>query len=255
MFEYTSEFNPYILNDNNISSYLKYKIKNVVNNNNNNNNNVSKFNSKPEINYKSQVIKESIFFPKEQDTLFWCYYIISFGESNYEMINVKNSLLAKQLKINYIDKIRMNKPIVKTYKFDTITSIENNLANDNIINIKSVMTLCAIDKINIIFIRKNTYYELLMNDDGPIYVIREVDNQSKYNKKYGFEVATSNILEEIRTRFYKIETLDKPIKSLSYYKLEELIGICNKLAIDIKHVDTGKNKTKNELYELLIQYF
>ena len=59
MFEYTSEFNPYILNDNNISSYLKYKIKNVVNNNNNNNNNnnVSKFNSKLEKKYKVQLIK------------------------------------------------------------------------------------------------------------------------------------------------------------------------------------------------------
>ena len=72
------------------------------------------------------------------------------------MLNFKNPLLAKQIKINYVDKIRMNKQIAKIYKFDTMTNIESNLANDNIINIKTIMTLCAIDKINVIFISKKT---------------------------------------------------------------------------------------------------
>jgi hypothetical protein len=94
-----------------------------------------------------------------------------------------------------------------------------------------------------------------MNDTEPIYIIREVENQSKYNKKYGFEIANQNSLEQIRTTLYNLETLDKPIKSLSSYKVQDLINICNKLAIEIKRLDTGKNKTKNELYESLIQYF
>jgi hypothetical protein len=170
-------------------------------------------------------------------------------------MKVKNSLIAKQIKINYVDKIRTNKLLVKTYKFDTITNIESNLVNDNDINIKSVMTLCVIDKINIIFISRKTYYELLMNDTETIYIIKEVENNSKYSKKYGFEIATPNLLEEIRKTLYKVEILGKPVKALSCYKLQDLIDICNKLAIEIKHIDTGKNKTKNELYESLIQYF
>lgn len=248
MIEQPIEYEPYILNDNNMSSYLKYKLINKQNNHV-----LSNTNKENEI--KKQPINESIFFPKEQDSLFWCYYIISSGESNYEMINVRNSLVAKQIKINYINKIRIYKQVVKTYKFDTITNIENNLANDNNINIKSVMTLCAIDKINIIFISRNTYYELLMNDSEPIYILREMDYQSKYNKKYGFEIANTNLLEEIRVSLYKVETLYKPVKSISSYKLQDLINICNKLAIKIKHSNTGKNKTKKELYESLLQYF
>ena len=243
MIENTIDYNPYILNDNNMLTYLKYKLINTKT-------------KMPHIVDKKQHVKEeSIFFPKEQDSLFWCYYIISSGESNYEMMNVKNSLVAKQIKINYVNKIRMNKQIVKTYKFDTITNIENNLANDNNIYIKTIMTLCAIDKINIIFVSRKTYYELLMNDTGPIYIIREVENQSKYNKKYGFEIGNLDLLQQIRTTLYKIDILDKPIKSLSSYKLQELIDICDKLAIEVKNMDTGKNKTKNELYEILIQYF
>ena len=243
MIENAIDYHPYILNDNNMLTYLKYKLINT------------KTKMPHNVDKKQHVKEESIFFPKEQDSLFWCYYIISSGESNYEMMNVKNSLVAKQIKINYVNKIRMNKQIVKTYKFDTITNIENNLANDNNIYIKTIMTLCAIDKINIIFVSRKTYYELLMNDTGPIYIIREVENQSKYNKKYGFEIGNLDLLQQIRTTLYKIDILDKPIKSLSSYKLQELIDICDKLAIEVKNMDTGKNKTKNELYEILIQYF
>lgn len=245
MNENNIDYTPYILNDNNMLAYLKYKLINTS---------PKKFHSL-EREIKKQPFKETSFFPKDQDSLFWCYYIITSGESNYEMMPVKNHLVAKQIKINYVNKIRTNKQIVKTYKFDTITNIESNLANDNNINIKTIMTLCAIDKINVVFVSRKTYYELLMNDTENVYIIREVDNQSKYNKKYGFEIGNSDVLNDIRTTLHKIESLDKPIKALSSYKLQELIDICNKLAIEVKHISTGKNKTKNELYETLIQYF
>jgi hypothetical protein len=249
MFEQEINYEPYILNDNNMSTYLKYKVIKP----NKTNNVESKMNIISSKN--NQTNNNSLFIPKEEDTLFWCYYIISSGDSNYEMMNVKNSLVAKQIKIKYIDKIRENKQTIKMYKFDTMSNIENNLANENYININSVMSLCTIEKINIIFIKKNTYYELLMNDTDLIYVIRETEFKSKYCKKYGFEIANSVLLEDIRTTLYKVDSMNKPVKALSSYKVQDLIDICNKLAINIKNVDTCKNKTKNELYESLIQYF
>jgi hypothetical protein len=244
MTDYINIFQPYILNDNNMTSYLKYKLSRNDNNN--------------EKNKIITIEKKNIpinFVPREQDTLFWCYYIIKNGDIKYEMLNNRNSLMTKQFKIEYVSKIRENKQIVKTYKFDTITNLESNLVNDNNINIKTIMTLCAIENINLIFISKKTYFEFLNNDSGNIYIIREIDLQSKYSKKYGYELANDNILNEIRNTLYKVETLDKPIKSLSSYKVQDLIDICNKLAIEIKNNTTGKNKTKNELYESIIQYF
>ena len=233
----------------NIVNYLKYKLNN-------------NFDKKPDIN-KHQYKKEnnitksdkSIFIPSEQDSLFWCYYIITNGDVNYEMLSNKNTLIAKKLKIEYINKIRENKLIIKSYKFDTLSNIENNLANENLINIKTFMTLSIIDKINVIFVKNKTYYECLMNDSNIIYIVYEIDVNSKYNKKYGYELATDNILSKIRTTLYKLDNLNKPIKSLSSYKVDELINIANKLAIEIHNKDTGKNKSKNELYEAIIQYF
>ena len=247
MNEQVYDYESYILNENNMQNYLKYKL-NVESEN------IAKSVEKKQ-KQKQNTTQVSLFIPKEQDTLFWCYYIILNGEGEYEMLHVKNSLIAKQFKINYVNKIRENKPVIKTYKFDTITNIESNLANDNNINIKTIMSLCAIDKKNIVFISKKTYFELLMNDTEPIYIIREVESQSKYNKKYGFEIANNDSLQNIRTTLYKIENLDKPIKALSSYKVADLVDICTKLAIQTVNIETGKNKTKNELYESIIQYF
>jgi len=246
MTEILHNFEPYILNDTNMQSYLKYKFFDLFE---------SKSKAKKEI--KKIITKiPSLSIPREQDSLFWCYYIIKNGDVKYEMLQNRNILITKQLKIDLVSKIRENKPIIKTYKFDTITNLESNLANDNNISIKTFMTLCAIDNINIIFISKKTYFKLLTNDSGITYIIREIDNsQLKYNKQYGYEIATEELLNEIHSNLYEVDSLDKPIKGISAYKVSDLLNIANKLAIEVINKENGKNKTKNELYESIIQYF
>ena len=199
--------------------------------------------------------QDLIVIPNHQDSLFWCFYIIKNGEANYESLYNKNSLVTKQMKIELIDTIRKNKSIIKTYKFDTITNIENNLANDNNINSNSFLALCAIENINIIYIKKKTYYESLMNDSDKIYMIHEIPAQSKYCNKYGYELATEDTLKNIRTTLYKLDTINKPIKAISAYKVQDLINMCTKLAIEISSNDTGKSKSKKDLYESIVQYF
>jgi len=254
MVESLNNYDNYILNENNMLDYLKYKINSIPKEKCFFKND-SQIKIKENISTKENLVKSHIFYPRENDTLFWCYFIIKNGDIKYETMNNKNLVITKQMKIELVNKIRENKQTVKTYKFDTISNIESNLANDNIINIKTILSLCAIDKINIIFITKNTYYELLMNDKESIYIIRELQSQNNYNKKYGFEVANNNVLEQIRNTLYKIDNPDKPIKAVSSYKVNELIEIANKLAIETTNKETGKNKSKNDLYELIIQYF
>ena len=248
-----NNYDPYILNETNMQNYLKCKINGTIhaikNDKTNDKTNAIKHDK------TNDKIKPTVFFPRERDTLFWCYYIILNGEFKYDTLHVKNSVIEKQMKIDLVSKIRENKPIVKMYKLDTITSLENNLANDNNINIKTVITLCAIENINIVFVSKKTYFELLVNDTNPIYVIRETELNTKYNKKYGFEIADAIMLENIRNTLYKLDILDKPIKSLSSYKVSDLINISTKLAIEIINKENGKKLSKNELYESIVQYF
>jgi hypothetical protein len=127
---------------------------------------------------------EKIFIPSEQDTLFWCYYIIVNGDIAYETLPNKNSLVAKQMKIDLVSIIRKNKEVIKTYKFDTLTNIESNLANDAVLNAKTFLSLFAIANINVIYISKKTYFESFMNDTSDVYIVKEQNQASKYIKTY-----------------------------------------------------------------------
>ena len=239
-----NELQDYMLNDTNIQKALQIKLLHTRN---------KSYSNKQIIKHTVAEKIEDKFIPIEKDTLFWCYYIIVNGDIKYESLNHKNTLVEKQMKIDLVSLVRMNKHILKTYKFDTITNIENNLANENNINIKTFLSLCAIANINIIYVSKKTYFESLMNDTSVVYVVSEVFN--KYYKKYGYQLATDSILNNIRETLYKLDKVDKQIKAMSSYKVEELVNICAKLAIETSNKDTGKTKSKKDLYESIIQYF
>ena len=236
----------YMLNENNIQRSLRFKI---------NQNKDSKEKTIKSSSYTENKQIQEIFIPVEQDSLFWCYFIIKNGDIKYETIYNKNDLVAKQMKIDLVNVVRKNKDIVKMYKLDTITSIESNLANDTFLNSKTFLTLCAIENINVIYISKKTYFELMMNDTDVVYIVYEKPSKNKYFNKYGFELGNNETIENIRTTLYKVDKIDKPIRSLSYYKVEELVNICFKLAIETTNLNTGKTKSKKDLYEAIIQYF
>jgi hypothetical protein len=238
--DYNHVFNnlqDYMLSEENIKKTLVMKIET----------NVRTFKSKMED--KNMKPKSSIFVPKEKDSLFWCFFIMKYGDVKYETMDNKNIIIEKKNKIEYVEKIRKEKQIVKTYKFATLTHIENNLANDNYIDIKTFLTLCAIENLNILFVKNKTYYELLMNDSNELHIVYLLQND-----KYGYEINPTNA-EQIKSTYYKLDNIDKPIKSMSGYKISELIEICQKLAIDTINKETNKSKCKKDLYEAIIQYF
>jgi hypothetical protein len=242
--DYNHVFNnlqDYMLDETNIKRSLEMKMQTEMRSFKSKNDNENKC--------KDLKPKNTVFIPREKDSLFWCFYIMKYGDGKYEVLDNKNILVEKKHKIEYVEKIRKEKQIVKTYKFATLTHIENNLANENQLDIKTFLTLCAIENLNVLFVKNKTYYELLMNDSNELYIVYLLQNN-----KYGYETNLINA-QQIKTTFYKLDSIDKPIKSMSGYKLLELVEICEKLAIDIVNKETNKNKCKKDLYEAIIQYF
>jgi len=239
----------YMLDDVNMKRSLEMKLNNNLIQKKNKQDSENRF----ELDSQNKSVNK-LFIPKEQDTLFWCFFILKNGEYAYETVNHKNEIIARQIKIEFVDKIRKNKQIVKMYKFDTLCNLESNLANDKFLNVKTFLSLCAIENINILFIDNKIYYELMMNDSKEVFVIF-TKSGNKYQKKYGFEKYTMDKTDSIKEKLYKVENIDKPIKAISAYKVEELLQICNKLAIETVNKDNGKNKSKKDLYESIIQYF
>ena len=200
---------------------------------------------------KIEDLNKNFIFPCENDSLFWCLYIIKNGFINYSQLKNRNLIVEKKLKIEYVERLRKEKQLIKQFKFDTIVNIENRLANENIIDNKTFLTLCVLGNLNIFLIVNKTYYELNMNDSNIAYIVKYFENK----KKYGFEETTKDILEQIKNDYYKVDNIDKPIKSFASYKTSDLLDICKKLGIETLDKDKNKEKSKKDLYELIIKYF
>ena len=243
------DYEPYILNEQNMTTYLKYKLPKENINKKENINSRENIHKKENINKKEQNdnVKNAnnIFIPQENDTLFWCYYIILNGDADYEILPSKNVLVEKQLKIKYVSTIRENKQIIKTHKFDSLTNIESNLANDKYININTFLILCILEKKNILFIKNKCFVEYKLSDSNEFYITTSLEKN-----KYGFYKLENN--EKIKNTYLKVSNLEKPLKPIVNYKIEEIIEMCKIIGIEYIHPITKKNKLKKELYDELL---
>lgn len=244
-----NELQDYILDEPNIKKALSMKIV-FTNEKKKDSPLKNNTNDKKEAPIVKQVIKPSFFIPKEKDTLFWCFYIMKNGDTKYEMIEYRNLIIEKKIKIEYIEKIRKEKQLIKTYKFNTLTNIENNLLNDDKLDVKTFLSLCVIENLNVLFIKGKCYYELAMNDENDLHIVYCFENG-----KYGYELNSVSNSETKKASLYQLDNIEKPIKAISAYKVQDLLDICNKLGIETVNLETTKSKSKKDLYEAIIQYF
>jgi hypothetical protein len=182
------------------------------------------------------IVKKRVF--NDADTLFWCYYEMKNGVGSYDLIEKKTIVTEKQMKIALVERLR---EATLLHKFAALTHVESKLANDRAIDINTFLTLCVLDELNIVFINKRTYYELILNSDRPIHYVCKLDY------KYGMDFSAN--LDEIRTTFYKVDNIDKPIKAISAYKLDELVDMHQR----ISGGDDSVKKKKADLYEAIMK--
>lgn len=192
--------------------------------------------------------KNDIFFiPKEKDTLFWCYYILINGLSNYEMLFNNTFKEEKEQKINFIEKLRNHKDILKKYKFKK-TELENDLAYNNIISIKTFFAMCAINNKNIALLKNNCLFTLISNESDEINIVQIKDN--RYGCLLLDKSEKQKLFKEYTGRYWLIENISKPISAQSTYKLKQLQEIAMKLKIPLIN-ENGKKLRKIDLYNLI----
>ena len=205
--------------------------------------------------------KDTMYKPKQKDSLFWCFYILKNGYFNYEMeINNQYFVVEKNEKFKYIELLRKNKDILKIHKIKPLTELEDDLANKDKISIKTFVALCIFENINMLLVNNRKIYELLCTDideSHPIHIVHR--NNKTY--EHSIELDTTNeIIQKYRDTYYKMNNFETTLKSMASYKLDELIELCKKFNINIeeytdsqKDEEKGKKKmTKKDIYNLLV---
>lgn len=199
--------------------------------------------------------KETHFIPFQKDKLFWCFYIILNGFEEYEKHNSDHFITEKNFKINTVEKMRNMKDKFKEAKLKQI-EIEDELVNHSTISVKGLHALCLVHEVSITYIYGRMYCEFLYSTststltstsqkNGIIVKTDKNENSVRYD-------VTEEYMTNFRNTLWKIENVQKPLSSASSYSVKDLQDICNKLEISIV-LDTGKNKTKQVLYEDILK--
>lgn len=154
------------------------------------------------------------------DKLFWYYYVLKYGLDQYN--NIKNRFTEeKNKKIEIIETIRKNKSHLKLFKI-SITDIENDLLNEKKIKLNTFFYLINLFNLNLYYKFKNMLFIVNINS-GIKFILKNENNNL--------------ILEELKNdlnidNYWIPKDFVKPLRSITYYKLDDLKEIVNKLLID-----------------------
>jgi hypothetical protein len=139
--------------------------------------------------------------------------------------NIDTTSMNQYNEIN--EKIKIAEELEKM-KFKNKEIIMNNLVYEPLIIPETLNIICLFYKVNLCYINDKTYVAMYHNISSP--------NKIYMNSK-------GECLEDVDTNKLLEINLDKPLKSVSYYKLPELQEMSLKL-----NIDTTKKK-KQELYD------
>lgn len=195
---------------------------------------------------------ETLFFPRQDDMLFWCFYIIKHGFHEYEMCKLSSFKTEKEFKIGSVELLRNKKDKLKIAKLK-LANIESELVNDKRITLSGLFALCIAHEVSVFFVSGSTYcdfdFDFAASNDSPNDAI-VYDQQSK-------RVGVKNLhgvggfKDTIKKTHFHITNPDKPINAISGYSLSDLQEICKKMSIPLLRSD-GKRETKINLYQAIL---
>ena len=192
---------------------------------------------------KTNSINDDFTIPVEDDTVFWCWLIFTKGLSNYTIVRDRAFVTIKTEKINFVEKVRKYKKILKKYKIK-LCDIESNLSMGKKLDIIFLEPMLIMENYNFIYMDDKIYYENIIDEDNKTCVIKYFKDSEKYG------LFLNDISKIKKNKLFIVDNLSKPIKAISNYKADEIREICKKLDINIMKSPT-KYKTKKILYQLI----
>lgn len=203
---------------------------------------------KPEV--QINTIKEFIK-PKQNDSLFWCFYICLYGYGEY--IQIQRNYGMKELEVKqeasvyvsqHYDEIKNTNYKVTKVLFQEIISDLNTNLNDTTFH--ALLALITFAKINIFILHndKPCYLSFITNSEAPTYLIKKHE-YNKYSVK--LEPFTKSEQKEFENKYYGLESYNRPIKAISNFKVNELLQLAGSL--ELNNVFDLK---KQELYNLIV---
>jgi hypothetical protein len=200
------------------------------------------------------ITRPSQYYPKKPDSLFWCIYIAVHGYKEYNQISHRYSNVEIEEKQKMMELMKKTPNTMKNTDRKITKVLAQEIMSDFMTNKRITM-----DMLLIYAIYHNKKIVLINVDENKLpnkyYIIFSSQNYSetiiiyKKNNFYGLEMNyNEENLQNILTNLFCVEQIDKPLKAISNYKIDDLEKIAYKLNVDY----TSKKLKKNDLYNAIL---
>ena len=204
---------------------------------------------------------QNIHETKCADSILWCLYIMMNGYTKFEMID-NYYTESNRFKIELIELLRQNKPILKANKLK-ISALEESLVHKPFITLETLHAVVVCKSNTTVYIVQDRKYYDIGGGGGTgamTFIIEKI--KGKYVLYDAPQPLTVKYIAYVQENYWRMESISAPIRPLSAYKLQDLIDISTKLGLEVVtkipgkfgSIGTEKRKTKPELYESICRY-
>jgi hypothetical protein len=198
---------------------------------------------------------KSCYEPTQNDSLFWCIYIHVYGYNDYNQIGHKYGNCELNEKQKIIECMKKNPKKIKDYNFKVSKSLSEEIISEFMVmnNQTTFLGLIALSiyynvSLFIVNKQKNTYLKYSPHSFNGLPIV--IYKLGKSHKKYTTEMETTpELVKHIEDTMLCLETIDKPLKSISNYKSNELFEIALKLKLELP-----EKVKKDEVYRKICEY-
>jgi hypothetical protein len=222
----------------------------------------------PAVAFDLTTMSKYLYTPNvKNDTLLWCAYIMIHGIEKFECVE-NHYTESNAFKFQMVEYIRARKTLLKPHKISA-SSVEESLVHKPYISLETFQGIAVCYNLSVCIIQDRKIFEVGRSDNDKNTFILE-----KIRGKFGVYIVTSAsagasagardktaFLAHVREKYWSMENISSPIRSISAYKVQDLIDICKKLEIpetkvvlgDFGSIVSQKKKTKAELYEDIVR--
>ena len=194
--------------------------------------------------------KDRPFMPVQPDTLFWCIFIAHYEYTEYTMVRNRYHNKEIEEKQRIMEAIRKTPDMIKAAGIK-MTKIRvqqclSELMVDQKTTLQTCLVMCVYYKIRIFLIYKHTFLECnhLQTDVPAFFLYRNDRGQYRLD----LAPATAEKIAELRNTHIALEhSEDKPLKSATHFKKEELEEMAEKAGLNLP-----TKISKAELYGLVV---
>ena len=215
----------------------------------------------PAVAFDLTTMSKYLYTPNvKNDTLLWCAYIMIHGIEKFECVE-NHYTESNAFKFQMVDYIRARKTLLKPHKISA-SSVEESLVHKPYITLETFQGIAVCYNLSVCIIQDRKIFEVGRSDnDKNTFILEKI--RGKFGVYLGMAgtAMKSALLAHVRDTYWSMENISSPIRSISAYKVQDLIDICRKLEIpetkvvlgDFGSIVSQKKKTKPELYEDIVR--